>query len=58
MLNKNELLDSLTEIFEKTETEKEMMEFNCILLGFASEICQAFGDEDDGDGEENDTDIS
>lgn len=57
MLDKNELLDSLTEIFDKTETEKEMMEFNCILLGFASEICQAFGDEDDEEGEENDTDI-
>lgn len=47
MLNKDELTEVLNNYFEKTETEQEMMEFNCTLLSFAKEICQAFADEDD-----------
>ncbi|MCM1060923.1 MAG: hypothetical protein NC452_11615 [Eubacterium sp.] len=46
MLNKNDLTNKLNDWFEQLETEKEMMEFNCVLLNFSSAICQAFADED------------
>lgn len=57
MLNKDKLIDTLNDIFDQTETESEIMEFNCILLNFASEVCKAFGEES-GEEDENDTDIS
>lgn len=56
MLNKEELAEVLNNYFDKAETEKEMMEFNCLLLNFVTEICQAFA-EDEEEEEENDTDI-
>lgn len=57
MLNKEKMIDTLNDIFDQAETESEIMEFNCILLNFASEVCKAFGEESGEEGE-NDTDIS
>lgn len=56
MFKKEELVEVLNSYFEKTETEKEIFEFNCVLLNYATEICQAF-EEDEEEEEENDTDI-
>lgn len=57
MLNKEKMIDTLNDIFDQAETESEIMEFNCILLNFASEICKAFGEESSEEGED-DTDFS
>lgn len=57
MLNKEKMIDTLNDIFDQTETESEIMEFNCILLNFAAEICKAYAEESSEEGE-NDTDIS
>lgn len=56
MLNKEKMIDTLNNFFVQTETESEIMEFNCILLDFAAEICKAYAEESGEEGE-NDTDI-
>lgn len=56
MFKKEELAEVLNNYFEKTETEKEIFEFSCVLLNYATEICQAYAEEEEEEAE-NDTDI-
>lgn len=58
MLDKEKLIDVLNEQFDAIETEKEMLEFNSLVLDFVSEICSTYAeaDEESDEDDENEED--